>query len=275
MVVLYGKSVFLKPELIVLIWQNLFYKYKQINIFYFPSLFYMIQPRTYASDEARKAFFGLPESDQIILNTIHNTEASTINDIMNLRVDDIMQDAKIKTPEIAKKTTMGVIIHSTHLEVDGWRVSKENLWAPTLSEWEIEINPKKASRRKPQVWLKVIEGQSYWFYNYEGAKKEIEYRKEYYPSEKDLTRMINSISGSILEKAKTLNIPLLGLVRYSFHNEFYKEASTYLSTSSSKDRGNIWHMILNENRENGIATDWDRADGLLVRSFLSPIRIIE
>lgn len=80
-------------------------------------------PRTYASEEAKEAFLGLPESDQAVLKTVHHAEAEALNAVMNTKVNVIMEDAGIKAPESA----IGVIDRGTYLEVDGWKVSKENL----------------------------------------------------------------------------------------------------------------------------------------------------
>lgn len=81
-------------------------------------------------------------------------------------------DTLLQPPE----TTTGVIDRGTHLEVGGWKVSKENLGEPTLPKGEIEINAKIAARFVPQAWSKEINGKILWFYNYEGAKREIEHR---------------------------------------------------------------------------------------------------
>jgi len=145
--------------------------------------------RTYTSEEAKDAFLGLPESDQIVLKTVHQAEAEALNLVMNTRANVIMEDGGIKVPE----SITGVIDRGTHLEVDGWKVSKENLGEPTLPKGEIEINTKKASRTAPQAWSKEVDGQTLWFYNYEGAKKEIEHRGEYCPTRDELLQMVNSV----------------------------------------------------------------------------------
>lgn len=86
-----------------------------------------LTPRTYASEEAQIGFASLPESDQTALKTIHQAEAEALNMVMNTRANTIMEDAGVKTPEVAKETTTGVIDRGTYLEVNGWKVSKENL----------------------------------------------------------------------------------------------------------------------------------------------------
>ena len=80
-------------------------------------------PRTYASEEAQNGFASLPETDQTALKVVHQAEAEALNTVMNTRANAVMEEAGIKAPESAT----GVIDRGTHLEVDGWKVSKENL----------------------------------------------------------------------------------------------------------------------------------------------------
>ena len=63
------------------------------------------------------------ERDQEALKIINQTEVPALNDTMNQRIHSVMEKVGIET----KETTNGVIDRGTYLEVDGWKVSKENL----------------------------------------------------------------------------------------------------------------------------------------------------
>lgn len=158
-----------------------------------------------------------------------------------------MKDMGIKTSEEAQESTTGVIDRGDYLEVARWKVSRENLGEPTLPKGEIEINAEVADRKKPHAWSYLIDENTIsnngkyigfelwkrifpwfenmsendakkeglfpatlWLYNYEGAKKEIEHRGQYYPSLEELSEMTNSVSGNCIEKAKALKIPFVG-----------------------------------------------------------------
>lgn len=93
----------------------------------------MVNIRTDASEEVKKFllkieetkefFLKLPESDQIAIKTVYHAEVDALNAVINTKVTVIMEDTGIKAPESAT----GVIDRGTHFEVDGCKVSKENL----------------------------------------------------------------------------------------------------------------------------------------------------
>jgi len=96
-------------------------------------------------------------------------------------------------------------------------LSKENYGRPTYPE--IEINPEKwGNTKEPQA----CEHNGNWFYNYEGAMKEAEYRNERIPTIDELLEIINSIPWDCKEKAKALNIPFAGC-RDADGGEFHGE----------------------------------------------------
>ncbi len=80
-------------------------------------------PSTNASSETRESFLKLPESDQTVPKTAPHTKIDELNAVISTQVDVIMKNTDTKASESAS----GVIDRGTYLEVDGWKVSKENL----------------------------------------------------------------------------------------------------------------------------------------------------
>lgn len=188
--------------------------------------------------------------------SINSKEAPEIQDkISNAKPKLPLEEATVSALNIvlAPESVTGVIDRGTHLEVGGWKVSKDCLGEPTLPKGEIETNAKQANRKKPQAWSYLIDKNTIsrdgkyrgfelwkrifpwfenmsmndaetqglfpviiWEYNYEGAKKEIEYRGQYFPSQKELLQMVNSVSGNCIEKTKALHLPLAGYCRAGY-----------------------------------------------------------
>ncbi len=204
---------------------------------------------------------------------------------------------------LAPKSTTGVIDRGTHLEVGGWKVSKDCLGEPTLPKGEIEIN-EQANKKKPQAWSYLIDKNTIshdekyhgfelwkrifpwfenmsmneaeaqglfpvtiWEYNYEGAKKEIEYRGQYLPSQVELLRMINSVSGNCIEKAKALRLPFAGYCRAGYSELTLAGFTMLLWTSLSGG------VCLHRGNDRADAGRKYHGHGALVRSFLDNKRI--
>lgn len=230
------------------------------------------------------------------------TEAEGIHCVMQWRVSTTLE-----TPESVNE----VIDRGTHLEVAGWKVSKECLKEPTLPKGEIEINPEKADIEKPQAWSYLIDENTtsrdgkyrgfelwkrifpwhetlseddaeiqglfpitLWFYNYEGAKKEIKHRGEYFPSREELLSMVNSVSGNWIEKAKALKIPFAGC-RVANGGGFNAEGEVAcLWPFFPGDNVKAYYLYLLPDIDCAL-DNWGyyRGLGLLVRSFLDNKRV--
>jgi hypothetical protein len=115
---------------------------------------------TYASEEAQNEILVLREGDQSNLKMIHETEARGIQNVMNSRVDSVMEP-------ISSQESLPCF------ELAGHRLERYNHGTPNCPS--IALNEKKASRTEPQAWSKEIDGQEQWFYNYPGACMEAKF----------------------------------------------------------------------------------------------------
>lgn len=69
-----------------------------------------------------------PTSTNLLAHeTIYDTSVSAVNDAIASSVNNIIQKLDPKTLTVMREIVPGVIDYGTHFEVDGWKVSKENL----------------------------------------------------------------------------------------------------------------------------------------------------
>lgn len=107
-------------------------------------------------------------------------------------------------------------------------------WKPTLSS--IEINPVVGNIDIPQAWSNIVDWVEYWYYNFQGAKQESEYRWELLPT---IDQLIEEIKNSSREFSPA------GYRYYGDNNKFYGawKQSYILSSTPVNDTNIKWAEI--------------------------------
>lgn len=219
-------------------------------------------------NQTRMAVPVFPTTSKEILAYIYGTVLPSTIETIRSRFSVAMNTTNTSISHTIKKTRP--IDCGTHFEIDGWKVSKENLWEPTLPEGSIQINPGRACFTVPQAWCRIHSGELVWYYNEIGAMNEIEHRWEYAPSPEELFHVLSSISWNDQEKATALNMPLAGCRTAEPPSFFIDKAAAYLWTFLPYDQSGKNGHCVSLYQGNGIPSYFlhNRARGLSVRSFL-------
>lgn len=147
-----------------------------------------------------------------------------------------------------------------------YKLEKQNHGSPQCPE--IKINENTASATIPQAWSKVIDGTTYWFYNFPWAKAEAKYLGKRIPTDDEWIKMLESVNGNSEEKARELNIPLVGL-RDGHYNEFVEGGDfVHMWSSTAFDAGHIRYALLKRSNPKMLIKDTnDNRHGMPIRFF--------
>lgn len=210
----------------------------------------------------QRDFLGHSAQEHLVTNGQWSTDILRLITENKINVQNKLGNVSWVSPD--RKTTL--IIYDTHFEVDGWKVSKENLWKPQHSK--MQINPKIYSNTDAQAWSKSIEWVIHWFYNHKWAKIEVALRKEYLPTHTELAAMFNSIPLNNADRAKILNIPLVGhLVEWRTQVNDH-DMIAYLWSRLTYDELNAMYTIVNKNHKKISDSYGNRKRAFSVRTFL-------
>lgn len=128
-----------------------------------------------------------------------------------------------------------------YIEVAGYRLALQNHGEPMCPE--IMRNEEKASETDPQAWSKEINWQTHWYYNYPGACAEARYLGKRIPTPQEWLEMMGAVEGSVIEKAKALNIPMVDH-RDAHDNKFENDNDAVLWAHTGDDNRHPECIIL-------------------------------
>jgi hypothetical protein len=117
-------------------------------------------------------------------------------------------------------------------------LDNENIGKPISKE--IRINQGVVSSSTPQAWLYSTGGVEYWYYNWPGSITEAKARGKRLLTDEEWKGLLYSVTWSVIEKAKVLNIPFSGILntwRYVTYSNEIGTTAVLWSSSVISEKG--------------------------------------
>lgn len=155
----------------------------------------------------------------------------------------------------------------SYINISWYKLEKENHGKPESPT--IIINSLATPNSEPQAASYTLSGSTYWYYNCQWAINEATYIKKRLPSNSDWDKIFSSLTGSVEEKAKALNIPFAGnILSIGFKPLLFGESAELWSSTKEDDR-KAGSVFLDPDPKIWISTDFERCEYALSLRFLS------